>query len=237
MKCPSCGNQSLLEHGQDLICEFCRTVAFNPQPVETIHAASEIIESQANIPSIKQDWQSTYQSVLTIKNEDHVGTGFVLNESGWVLTNYHVVNQAEVVYGQFDGSDINYPLYPIHWGDEDLDLCLLQIDSNNSFVPISWSKEPPSLGDEVVTIGNPHGIGLSMSKGVISRLDDENNLQLNMQLNPGNSGGPVMNHQGEVLGIVSYLIKEISAMSFAIGMEQIEEFINEFEGEEDHVWE
>jgi S1-C subfamily serine protease len=88
------------------------------------------------------------------------------------------------------------------------------------------------LGDEVVTIGNPHGIGLSMSKGVISRLDDENNLQLNMQLNPGNSGGPVLNQQRELLGIVSYLIKEISGMSFAIGIEKIKEFMNEFKGEE-----
>lgn len=234
MKCPSCGNQALLVHGQDLICEFCRTVVVNPQVETIVEEVLPGLTPQPSVHSTKQDWQSTFNSVLTIKNEDHVGTGFVLNEAGWVLTNYHVVNQAEVVYGQFDDSEINYPLYPIHWGDEELDLCLLQIDSNNSFVPIAWCKEPPSLGDEVVTIGNPHGIGLSIAKGVISRLDDQNNLQLNMQLNPGNSGGPVMNQEGKLLGIVSYLIKEISGMSFAIGIEQIEEFMNAFEGE-DHV--
>jgi serine protease Do len=89
------------------------------------------------------------------------------------------------------------------------------------------ADDVPSLGDEVITIGNPRGIGLSISKGVISRIGDDGDLQLNLQLNPGNSGGPVVNQQGELIGVISFLVEEIQAMSFAIGLPQIKAFIEE----------
>jgi serine protease Do len=222
-----CGNQDLNVHGHDLICEFCRTVVLNPKTTETI-----IIPDPEPINDDYINLASLIDSVLTIHNADRVGTGFVVDESGLILTNQHVIGDAEVVYGVFDGSPISYPMYPIHLGDEDRDLCLLQLDSNNIFTPLRFSSTTPKLGDEVVTIGNPHGIGLSIAKGFVSRLDEDSNLQLNMQLNPGNSGGPVLNEAGHVIGIVSYLIQELSGMSFAIGNETILEFIESFEGDE-----
>jgi S1-C subfamily serine protease len=109
-------------------------------------------------------------------------------------------------------------------------LCLLKIVSTNQFDKIPFATHPPSLGEEVSTIGNPRGIGLSVSKGYISRLSDDGDLQLNIQLNPGNSGGPVLNQQGELVGIISFLIEEIQAMSFAIGLSQIKAFIEEAKG-------
>jgi S1-C subfamily serine protease len=225
MKCPTCGNHSLIEQDLDLICEFCRTVVKQPKPKVLETKDSDAVP--APVASLEEplDWQRLFDSVLTIKNEDQIGTGFIIDSSGLVLTNYHVVKDAEIVYGNFDGSDINYPVYPIELGNEENDLCLLQIDSNNSFPAIPFASSTVNLGEEVLTVGNPHGIGLSVSKGAVSRLDSEGNLQLNMQLNPGNSGGPVLTTKGELVGIVSYLIQEISAMSFAIGIEAIEAFI------------
>jgi serine protease Do len=118
----------------------------------------------------------------------------------------------------------------LYQGSQELDLCLLKIQSSNSFSPIAFAKHHPTLGAEVSTIGNPRGIGLSISKGYISRLGEDGDLQLNIQLNPGNSGGPVVNSQGELVGIISFLIEEIQAMSFAIGLPQIEAFIEAAKG-------
>ena len=223
MKCPTCGNQDLREHRRDLVCSFCRTIVANP--IQEI-----LIEEENRTKSYKkfEGWEKISHSVMTIKHQDQVGTGFLISDTGLVITNYHVVKDAEVVYGQFDEEEISYPLYPIKLGNEDLDLCVLQLDSNNHFVGLEWATELTNLGDEVVTIGNPRGIGLSISKGVVSRLDDDGNLQLNMQLNPGNSGGPVFNQQGKLIGIISFMIQELSGMSFAIGINEILRFVEEY---------
>jgi S1-C subfamily serine protease len=229
MNCQTCGNPALVEHGQDLICEYCRSVQRRQQSEERISQPSDYSDNQLPHDRSTLDWNSLLESIITIKNEDRIGTGFIIDAAGLVLTNYHVVEEAPVVYGRIDNIDFSYPLYPILLGDKDTDLCLLQIDSNNIFKPLKMASSIPSLGDEVATIGNPHGIGLSISKGAISRLDQEGNLQMNMQLNPGNSGGPVLNQRGEWVGIVSYLIQEISAMSFAIGLQAVDEFMNKSE--------
>jgi len=229
MNCPNCGSQSFIENGQDLICDSCRSVIKSNDPVSSTTNYPNSLSNDSNESKVRLDWTSLLESVITIRNEDKIGTGFIIDEVGLVLTNNHVIENAYVVYGSFDDVEVTYPLYPISRGDENNDLCLLQIDSNNLFKPIKKASETPTLGDEVVTIGNPHGIGLSVSKGSVSRLDHEGNLQINMQLNPGNSGGPDLNQRGEWVGIVSYLIQEISAMSFAIGLQAVDEFMNKSE--------
>jgi serine protease Do len=218
MQCATCGNEQLIRDGQDWYCRFCHTRTNN----EKITLTKEVGKN----PSMNR----LLGSVLRLHVEDRVGTGFVISPKGLVLTNQHIVLDQETITGSFDDSSEKYSLKVLYQGSDEMDLCLLKIVSSQQFEKIPFAKHPPALGEEVSTIGNPRGIGLSVSKGHISRLGDDGDLQLNIQLNPGNSGGPLLNQQGELLGIISFLIEEIQAMSFAIGLPQIEAFIEQAKG-------
>lgn len=218
MQCGTCGNEQLARDGQDWYCEFCHT---RTRDVAVVATPSPVKSKPIN---------RLMGSVLRLHIEDRVGTGFVISPKGLVLTNQHIVQDQPTVTGSFDDSTEKYTLKVLYQGSDDTDLCLLKIISSKQFEKIPFATQPPTLGEEVSTIGNPRGIGLSVSKGHISRLGDEGDLQLNLQLNPGNSGGPVLNQQGELVGIISFLIEEIQAMSFAIGLPQIEAFIEEAKG-------
>lgn len=213
-----CGNTAMTQQESEWYCTFChhRQSAITPPPEE----------QKTKVVSM----EDVKRSVLRIHVEDRVGTGFVISRRGLVLTNQHIVDGLDEVYGTFDHSNEKYILKVIYAGDDETDLCLLRIDSAQAFEYIPLSKTPAKLGEEVTTIGNPRGIGLSVSKGFVSRIGDEGDLQLNIQLNPGNSGGPILNHDGQLVGIVSFLIEEIQAMSFAIGIPQIEQFIEQAKG-------
>lgn len=218
MQCTTCGNEQLVRDGQDWYCGFCHT-----------RTKSEAVVSTTSSLKIKP-MNRLMSSVLRLHIEDRVGTGFVISPKGLVLTNQHIVLDQDTITGSFDDSSEKFTLKVLYHGSDEIDLCLLKIVSTNQFNKIPFATHPPLLGEEVSTIGNPRGIGLSVSKGHISRLGDDGDLQLNIQLNPGNSGGPVLNQQGELVGIISFLIEEIQAMSFAIGLPQIEAFIEEAKG-------
>jgi serine protease Do len=219
MNCSMCGNASMVRQAEEWYCPFCHHRQSEVQTVETDDRSIKTI----NIEDVKR-------SVIRLHVEDRVGTGFVISRRGLVLTNQHIVDGYSDVFGSFDESSERYALKVIYSGDESTDLCLLRIDSAKTFDYIPFSKTSATLGEEVTTIGNPRGIGLSISKGYISRIGADGDLQLNIQLNPGNSGGPIINHQGQLVGIVSFLIEEIQAMSFAIGLPQIESFIEAAKG-------
>jgi S1-C subfamily serine protease len=151
------------------------------------------------------------------KTVDAVGTGVVIVESGIILTNLHVVAGADKVTVQFfDGleSDANVTgMRPEH------DLAVLQAKTlPDDLVPATLrSTADLAVGDEVVAVGFPFGIGPSASAGVVSGLRREyqspegkrlltNLIQFDAAVNPGNSGGPLVTRDGEVVGIVTGIL-------------------------------
>ncbi len=149
--------------------------------------------------------------------EEGIGTGFIIDEEGYIITNYHVIqNAAEVNVIFFTGEDteakiVNY--------DEEQDLAILKI-INSSGVPGVVELGDSSqlqVGEEVVAIGNPLGIEFlgTVTTGVISALGREISiegrrieyLQTDAAINPGNSGGPLVNSRGQVIGINTAKIK------------------------------
>lgn len=143
-----------------------------------------------------------------------VGTGVVIDASGVVLTSLHVVFGAGRIGVRFaDGFETEAHVVS---QDPSNDLAVLQVDVIPEGVPPATivSTDGLSLGDEVIAVGNPFGIGPSVSYGVVSGLDRQyagrdgrtvfdNLIQFDAAANPGNSGGPLVNRDGEVLGIVS----------------------------------
>ncbi len=138
-----------------------------------------------------------------------LGSGFIIDPSGYVVTNNHVVSQADKVTVIFqDGS--KHPA-KIIGRDEKTDLALLKIDAPQPLPYVSWGKSgAEQVGDWVVAVGNPFGLGGSVSPGTISARGRDINagpyddfLQIDASINKGNSGGPTFNLNGQVVGINS----------------------------------
>ena len=136
-----------------------------------------------------------------------LGSGFVIDPTGFIITNNHVIDDAEEITVTF-GDNSKYKAKVIG-RDKKTDLALLKIDAKKAlpFVPMGDS-DGMRVGDWVIAIGNPYGLGGSVTQGIISARQRSINagpfddfLQTDAPINRGNSGGPLFNRKGEVIGI------------------------------------
>lgn len=135
-----------------------------------------------------------------------LGSGFVLTADGYVVTNNHVVKDADTVAVTFQNGD-KFDAAVIGT-DPKTDLALLKIKSDKSFPHVVFAKTEAKVGDWVMAVGNPFGLGGTVTSGIISArgrdigsgpYDDY--LQIDASINKGNSGGPTFNLEGDVIGI------------------------------------
>ncbi len=135
-----------------------------------------------------------------------LGSGFILTADGYAVTNNHVVQDAETVKLTFQNGE-SYDAKVIGT-DQKTDLALLKIKSDKTFPHVDWAKTEAKVGDTVMAVGNPFGLGGTVTRGIISArgrdigsgpYDDF--LQIDASINRGNSGGPTFNLDGEVIGI------------------------------------
>ena len=170
-----------------------------------------------------------------------VGTGFVLSADGYIATNYHVVEGAlSVSVMLYDGSA--YEATVINYSEPD-DLAVLKIEAKGLPVLPIGDSDKVLVGDTVVVIGHPAGLeyGWSTTNGILSAINREVKiknsdgtlnkkmtlLQTNANVNSGNSGGPMLNERGEVIGIISMkLANGYEGMGFAIPINGAMEIIN-----------
>ncbi|WP_376096538.1 S1C family serine protease [Roseomonas sp. CCTCC AB2023176] len=134
------------------------------------------------------------------------GSGFVIDPTGYVVTNNHVVGQASrVVVSLQDGTEIPARVVGT---DELTDLALLRIESRSALTAVPWNSGSVRVGQWVMAAGNPFGLGGTVTTGIVSArgrdigtgpFDDF--IQTDAAINPGNSGGPLFNLAGEVIGI------------------------------------
>jgi serine protease Do len=134
------------------------------------------------------------------------GSGFVISADGYVVTNNHVVENASEVKLIF--SDEQEYTAKVVGTDPKTDLALLKMDAEKSFPFVTLSAEEPKVGDWVMAVGNPFGLGGTVTSGIISaRNRDIGNgpyddyLQIDASINRGNSGGPAFNLKGDVVGV------------------------------------
>jgi len=152
-----------------------------------------------------------------------LGSGFIIDKKGIVVTNNHVIQGAEDILVSVNGSK-EYKA-KILGTDPYMDLAVLEIISDQSFKPVAFgNSDKARVGDWVVAIGNPFGFGGTVTTGIISsrnrdigltRYDDF--IQTDASINQGNSGGPLFNLDGEVIGINTAIIAPGSSGSIGIG--------------------
>lgn len=136
-----------------------------------------------------------------------LGSGFVISPEGYIVTNNHVIDNADEISVIF--SDETTAKAKVVGRDSKTDIALLKVDVDHKLVSVKWGDSDKSrVGDWVIAIGNPFGLGSSVSAGIISaRARDINAgpfddfLQTDAAINRGNSGGPLFNVKGEVIGI------------------------------------
>ncbi|MDA9077451.1 Do family serine endopeptidase [Candidatus Pelagibacter sp.] len=136
-----------------------------------------------------------------------LGSGFIIDEKGIVITNNHVIQDAEDIVVRV-GGDKEYKATII--GQDPLsDIAVLQIDSKEKFIPVSFGdSDKARIGDWVIAIGNPFGLGGTVTAGIISARNRsiglsryEDYIQTDASINSGNSGGPLFDMNGDVIGI------------------------------------
>jgi serine protease Do len=152
-----------------------------------------------------------------------LGSGFIIDKSGIVVTNNHVIQGAEDIFVSVNGSQ-EYKA-KVLGTDPYMDLAVLKIESEDIFKPVSFGDSNQArVGDWVIAIGNPFGFGGSVTSGIISsrnrdigltRYDDF--IQTDASINQGNSGGPLFDLNGKVIGINTAIIAPGSSGSIGIG--------------------
>lgn len=165
------------------------------------------------------------------------GSGFIISPSGEVATNHHVIDGATNISIAF-GNGAEYPVSVIGM-DEETDLAVLKIQANHSFPYVKWHDgvKDVRIGEWVVAIGNPFGIGQSTSLGVISAIGRErvdsgafvDYIQTDATINRGNSGGPLFDLSGNVVGVNSAIYSPTGAsvgIAFVIPHYTAENVIN-----------
>ena len=167
------------------------------------------------------------------------GSGFIITEDGYVVTNYHVVSGASSVQVTLYNGD-TYDATVIG-GDSDYDVAVLKINASG-LQPVTLGESADvNVGDTVLAIGNPLGeLTFSMSQGIVSSCDRAinvdgtpfNMIQVDCSINPGNSGGPLVNLYGEVVGIVSakyssYSSTTVEGLGFAIPISDVKSIITD----------
>ncbi|MBR5242918.1 MAG: trypsin-like peptidase domain-containing protein [Thermoguttaceae bacterium] len=203
---------------------------FSPQERAQIEIYAKNNKSVVNVATVTENQRSFFQ-----QTSEGCGSGIVLNASGVVLTNFHVVEDAsKIEVTLFNGE--TYPARPLGV-DPNTDVALLKIDApTSSLFPIKFGDSSGLLvGQTVYAIGNPFGLERTMTQGIVSNLNRtigspqqfrqiKGVIQVDAAINPGNSGGVLLDSKGQMIGMntaIASRVGESSGVGFAIPVNTI----------------
>lgn len=203
--------------------------------------AAKVLPSVVGISTSKE---VTYQSIFGVQKgvQNGVGTGIIVDEKGYILTNSHVVSDgtAEQITVQLDdGREVSGSVL---WNDKSIDLAIVKIDAPNLTAAELGDSDTVKIGAYAVAIGNPLGMAFdrSVTQGVISGLNRsitvtdgqsqitmDGLIQTDASINSGNSGGPLLNSAGQVIGINSAKAQSAEGLGFAIPINTAKPIVDE----------
>lgn len=192
---------------------LCLLVVSLPGPCATAFAAEP--ETPASI------YRGSIHAVFTVHAGTRLGTGFVFS-SGLIATNAHVVGDSTSV--EIELQDASRFEARVLRKDVEHDFAVLEptgIKPFTTLVPLRLGPAP-AIGESVVVIGSPGGMKGSVTAGIVSQIYPNGVIQLNVAVNPGNSGGPVFDSQGRVFGIATLKYAQGDGLGFAIPVDWLQ---------------
>jgi putative serine protease PepD len=231
------------------------TAAAAPAPAASTGTRRDVASTT---PSATQIYERDSTGVVAIKaitadGEDE-GTGIVLNEKGLILTNDHVIEGATSITVDASGSSKITRSAKIVGEEANKDLALISVEPSGLGLKALTlaSSTPVQVGDAVYAIGNPYGLEETLTRGIVSALAREISapdgakitgaIQTDAALNPGNSGGPLLNEEGDVIGVNSQIASDASTVGgsqpgstgvgFAISSNTVAETVKKIEAGE-----
>jgi serine protease Do len=220
----------------------------------TVNAVEQVMPSVVNIATkgkipVRNPFEQMRRQMLGQQMFDEfiaAGSGVVFDENGYLLTNEHVIEGADQIQVRF-GTGTNTYTATVIGSDEKTDVALLKLNAKpgEKFHAIKLAREDDLLlGETVLALGNPVGLGGSVTRGILSSksrtapqegaaLDIPNYLQTDAPINPGNSGGPLVNLRGELIGINVKVLREtrtgepVEGIGFAIPIRLVEDALSE----------
>lgn len=259
-KCMVCGSENLVQtdkkiNGLDTYivykCKSCDSI-ISKEKVKEENNTKTTNYKVAEINPVdlyEKNYKTLYSITSVLENEDRsCGTAFAIGSNGYLLTNAHVVTSVssedegqvnfeindEITATAFNGEVEDCELIDL---DLVLDLALLKINKRNNYFVKLGSYETVKTGEKVVSIGNSKGEGMSITEGLVSdrsrNLGNQTMILISVPINHGNSGGPLFNMKGQVIGIVSSGKKNAIAMSYAIPIDEVLKFIKKIETEQE----
>jgi len=195
---------------------FSATWYFISNDNNKLVSASE--KSISSVVTISSNNKQTYSS-----SKNGIGSGVIFSEDGYIVTNLHIISGNNINVKLNNGKDYSASIIGI---DKNADIAVLKITADEPLIPINFANSDNlKVGDKVLAIGNPYGIGTSVSSGIISATGrDYGNpylqlIQTDAAINPGNSGGALINENGNLIGINSKIFSKTGAyqgIGFAI---------------------
>ena len=229
-------------------------IVTNGNYAETVGEVTEIERSYdySLIDIFEKSEESVVQvNVLRGESDGGMGSGFVYTDDGYIITNQHVVRDAQKVTVTFlDGEAY---IGDVVGRDRDLDIAVVKVNPSNTYIqPIKIGDSSKlKVGEKIAAIGNPFGLSGSMTSGIVSQigrlLPQESGysipdvIQTDAAINPGNSGGPLINMKGEVVGIntaIQSATGEFSGIGFAVPSNTVKKVVPILieKGEFSHPW-
>lgn len=209
-----------------------------PSPTPTINRTA-IVNIAAEV--YHKAIGSTLQLVAKMGDGAMSGTGTMITKSGYFITNAHVVmelaknhqtviNLSEEIYGQSGEKNYRF-VAELIYANTAIDLALLKTEPNSSLVPVSFAAQDAFPGEAVYAIGNSKGEGLCIVEGIVSdihrKIGNIDAIMISAPVTHGNSGGPVFDAEGKLVGIVQSGRTDVSAMNYVIPIKMISEFLEE----------
>lgn len=194
----------------------------------------EDIQGKINLLKAGQDDFSgiideVIRGVVNVGTDTSAGTGFVVNPEGYIVTNDHVIRGGSFVrILTFDGRE--FPA-EVLGTDPVADVALLKVNASFDSLDFVESKDL-QVGENVIAIGNPLGLSFTVTEGIISALNRagpngiDSYVQTDVTLNPGNSGGPLINKEGKVIGINNFKIGNAESLGFALESDVVVDVVN-----------